>query len=278
MAKQIHQKDKQPLFPYKNKSLTNLLNEIWKPIPLLEKYLHISNYGRVKRLQRITKSSSGRSMVLKEQIILPALNKSYNSYIKDYIYALQTGVRIDGTIFRFQPHRMVYYCFIEEFDLNDRDIIIVVEGNGFDIRPEKLLKVNAKEKSHRMYNIGRQPSPFNHAEYNVKHKQSPTGKASDVPVSHYDSNGKLICHYKNITEAAAMSNVSIQMIRNSAKWLVRMAYGCYWRYGKDPSIDVNIIKEIMEMESVRNLEDAYNYYIKLIGKKTETDDDKYHRE
>lgn len=125
--------------------------------------------------------------------------------------------RVDGKEYPFQLHRMVCYCFVEAFDLHDSNIIIKAEGDGLDIRPQKLLKVDTHSLSHRLYETGRQLSPFSYEDYDLAHRLSPTGKAPLPQVSQYDPEGKHLRTYQNVTEAENVSGISIKDIRYSAK-------------------------------------------------------------
>jgi len=65
---------------------------------------------------------------LKKGLCFLLLIKSYNKFRDDYIHALQLTTNIEGKHISFQVHRMVYYyCFVEPFDLNDKDIVIKVK-------------------------------------------------------------------------------------------------------------------------------------------------------
>jgi len=59
---------------HRDRSLKDRPGEQWLPIPHLEKFLLVSNHGRVKRLERITVRSNGAKSLLKERIMLPAIN------------------------------------------------------------------------------------------------------------------------------------------------------------------------------------------------------------
>lgn len=107
-----------------------------------------------------------------------------------------------------------------------------------------LLRLNQKGKVQRMYETGRQKSPFNFDDFKSKLGESPNGNL-DLPVSQYDHNGILQHTYNNITEATESTGIKVKEIRHAAKWLVCLSKGYYWRYGTDNSVDVNRIREIV---------------------------------
>ena len=75
-----------------------------------------------------------------EKIILPAINHCENKLKNDYTYRFQ--IQAQGCYVSFQVQRMVYYCFVEAYDLTDKNnVIISIKDNGLDIRPKYLKKI-----------------------------------------------------------------------------------------------------------------------------------------
>lgn len=70
-------------YPCYNLSLVNLRNERWADIPGLESYYSVSNYGRVKRLDREQVNSKGVLRKYAERIIAPRIYNAPNDYVKD---------------------------------------------------------------------------------------------------------------------------------------------------------------------------------------------------
>lgn len=121
-----------------NLSLKNLPGERWKPIPDLEGYFVISNKGRVKRLNTWTQSVS--QTFWREHIISLFIQKSDNEK-----YFLYTKLSCNGKSYNIAIIRLLYYCFIEEFDLKDRSLVIVNENDpqwDIDISTLTLKSVN----------------------------------------------------------------------------------------------------------------------------------------
>lgn len=241
---------------HRDKSLKDRPGEKWLPVPGLEPYFYISNHGRVKRLQRLSRDKNASTHVLKEMIMLASVGGRYNKYTGDQRFALHMEGLVDGVDHSFQPHRMVYYCFREKFDLDDPDIIIKVVGNGLEIRPENLLKLNRREAAHILYDTGRLPSPFQDGQYLTPSKEDedphPLRKLSS-----YNSEGELVKLYADILEATSDTGVPIKSIRRAAKWLVCVTKGLYWRYSQEERIDTAQIKQILARPDVKTIEDAY---------------------
>lgn len=102
--------------PCMNLSLQDFPGEQWKPIPSFEHQYLISNKGRIKRLSSWT---SNKKAFWKEQIMAVMAEVKSGKY---YFYILPNikGKRINITI-----TRVLYYCFVEEFDLSDKTLAIV---------------------------------------------------------------------------------------------------------------------------------------------------------
>ncbi|WP_110366730.1 NUMOD4 domain-containing protein [Chryseobacterium sp. CBTAP 102] len=111
-------------------SLRDLPDERWKPLPGFEGKYVISDKGRVKRLSGW---KSGAELYGEEQILSLKFKKSDSPYL---YFTLRTN---EGRFEKRLP-RMLYYCFIEEFDLNDRTLWIVNKNETqWDIDMSKLL-------------------------------------------------------------------------------------------------------------------------------------------
>lgn len=151
---------------------------------------------------------------------------------------------------------MVYYCFVEPFDLNDKNVVIKIASGNLDIRPQMLIKMNQKEKVHFTYETGRQKSPFSFEAFKKKVEEQDAATI-DQPISQYDHNGILQRTFPNITAATETTGITPKDIRHAATWLVCLSKGYYWRYGTEPNVNVERIREIMAREEVKTLADAY---------------------
>ena len=79
--------------------------EIWKDIDSLEGYYQVSNYGRIRSLDRYTKHSEGHLRLSKGKILKPRINHKRNGY-------LEVGLKKDGIEFRRKIHRLVAEAFL----------------------------------------------------------------------------------------------------------------------------------------------------------------------
>lgn len=127
----IDEKNPPPCF---NLSVKDILEEYWVPVPIsgFESRFVISNKGRVKRLSGwILK---GRIMFLQEKILSQRL--IINS---EKTYSLLCTLRNEGKYVRVIMSKLLYYCFVEKFDLSDRNLMVVNESDPlWDIDISKL--------------------------------------------------------------------------------------------------------------------------------------------
>ncbi|CAG5012989.1 hypothetical protein DYBT9275_05308 [Dyadobacter sp. CECT 9275] len=222
--------------PYRDENLKDRPGEIWKDIPGLEGYFMVSNHGRVKRLERVSFDQLGRKFTTAAKIKLPAINKSENKIKGDFRYRFQIQAKIDAVYYSFQVQRMVYYCFVEPFDLSDAKIVITSEqDNGLDIRPQFLRKTNWYEQTRRTYELGRQKATY---EYDPSYRHASTSASKAVTskkISCYDTSGKRIDTYDSISEAARTTGFSNSRLAIAAKKPYILVDGKFWRNGDSPS-------------------------------------------
>ncbi len=106
-----------------NYSLKNFEGEEWKEIPGYENYL-VSNFGRLKSRERITLMPQNRKRTEPEKIMRLFVLSSPNKYLGTQTYHVVASLGKEGTKKRFSVARLVYYLFVEPFDLQDTNLIV----------------------------------------------------------------------------------------------------------------------------------------------------------
>lgn len=166
-----------------NYSLENLPEEQWKPIEGFENY-EISNYGRVKSLSRLSHISLGVEHWVSERIRKLLFTKQYNKYLKEYVYNVHCGLSLDGGKYTRSVARLVYYHFVEKFDIEDRSFMIGYKDNNvFNKHSSNLERISVREK--RLSTFRRDRSRNVHVDY-MK------------PVSQYTVEGEFIASFENM--------------------------------------------------------------------------------
>lgn len=166
-----------------NRSLESLPDEQWKPIEGFENY-EISNYGRVKSLSRLSHTLLGIEHWVSEKIRKLLFTKQYNNYLKAYVYNVHCGLSLEGRKYTRSVARLVYYHFVEKFDVEDRSFVISYKDNNvFNKHSSNLEKITVKEK--RLTTFRKDRSRNLHVDY-MK------------PVSQYTVEGEFITSFESI--------------------------------------------------------------------------------
>lgn len=148
-------------YPYQDLSLDDLEGEEWEDIPGVDGYFLISNFGRVKRQQYEMQYRNGAIHVKPEKIIKPAVVKVLNKFKKDYAYCLTTQFTLSGKTYSFTVARLVYYCFVQQFDLDDHHkVVLCQDQDSFNIHPGNLKMATLNEKQQRVVARKRMRSSF----------------------------------------------------------------------------------------------------------------------
>ncbi|MDP4129461.1 MAG: NUMOD4 domain-containing protein [Bacteroidota bacterium] len=217
--------------PYKDSLLSNRPGEKWDDIPGLDGYFRVSNFGRIKRMEREMVHTNGSIYLLKEKILAPRLQHSPNLTMKDQTHQLAAHLCLERRRYHFPIRRLVYTCFVAPIALDDPEINIVSRnGNGLDIHPRNLLQIQRNAMMKRVYQRGRVISSF------VGKPNTPGVEASlkvtCKPVSQYDRKGKWIRTFPSMMQASRETGIRHGQISHSANGIEPTAGGFYWRHGK----------------------------------------------
>nr|WP_314491628.1 NUMOD4 domain-containing protein [uncultured Chryseobacterium sp.] len=180
-----------------NRSLKNLPQEEWKSIEGFEDYM-VSNYGRVKSLERKRYTVSGKEYILPERVLTLIAIKHFNSYLQDNVYNIQCRLSVEGKAYNKSVARLVYYHFIEKINWEDRTVVMgFKDNNRFHLHISNLEKISAHEKNLRVYRFDR--SKNLHIEY-LK------------PISQYTAEGDFVADFENFYAADKALGVGLENI------------------------------------------------------------------
>jgi hypothetical protein len=139
-----------------NDSLNDLPNEKWKEIEGFENYA-VSNYGRIKSLERYTPMAGGGERLEPERIMKPFLTQYFNKHLGSTFYNIFCGLSLNGQKYRRFIPRFVYNHFVEKFDLDDHSVVISFkDSDSFNLHcgnlelmtiGEQLAKMLRKERA-----------------------------------------------------------------------------------------------------------------------------------
>ncbi len=180
-----------------NYCLENLPDEQWKSIEGFENY-EISNYGRVKSLSRLSHTLMGIEHWVTEKIRKLHFTKQYNNYLKTDIYNVHCGLSVDGRKYTRSVARLVYFHFVEKFNVEDRSFVISYKDeNVFNKHSSNLEKISVKEK--RLITFRQDRSRNVHVDY-MK------------PVSQYNVQGEFVANFESIYSAEEKLGVACESI------------------------------------------------------------------
>ncbi|GGH60181.1 hypothetical protein HNQ91_000793 [Filimonas zeae] len=234
---------------YKDDCLENRPGELWKEIPGLHGDFLVSNFGRIKRVERQVVDSQGGIYKLPARIRKAQVNKDRNMRCHDWTYRLQVVLQVRNVKYSFQVARLVYHCFVEPFNLKDTTVNVTTRnGNGLDVRPENLILVSLREKAQRPYDTGRQLSHLQTDKYKLLEIVKASREKTSLMISQYDSKGLWLKTYPSIMEAYRNTGISYGNISKAVKRPASKAGGFYWRYGDGNKIN---LKEVHDHEKRR---------------------------
>lgn len=168
-----------------NLSLEDFPGEEWKLIEDFENYA-ISNYGRIKSLERWVSAPNGGQQKILDRIMKPQAFRYFNKHLKAHFYNVRCNLSVEGRVYGKSVARLVYYHFVEKFDMDDLSFrISFKDENRFNVNFSNLEKVTTIELRNKVLNAGR-------------------GKKRNFqqPVSQYTVDGNFVASYENIYAAS----------------------------------------------------------------------------
>ncbi|MDC8105491.1 NUMOD4 domain-containing protein [Chryseobacterium sp. B21-037] len=202
-----------------NKSLENLPDEQWKLIEGFENYA-ISNYGRVKSLERDAPSLFGRERTLPEMILKPVFTKHFNKYLNRYFYNVNARLSLDGKKTEKPISRLVYYHFVEKFDMNDQHIYIeTMDDNRLHVNSSNLKMISASERSLKTFRTNKAKNRH------VFYLQ---------PISQYTLEGDHIADFDSFYDAEKAFGIDVTAIYSAITKKALIAGAYRWFLQSDP--------------------------------------------
>lgn len=238
MKKDVSQYKKNIITGYwfNNKNTSNLPSERWKPIPDFEETHEVSNYGRVRSLDKWIHPLGKSSYFRKGRLLSASLGISPNHFKKDFTYHLNIRIKDKLKDKKFSIRRLVYHCFVEPISLHEGSspdyVIVPKDENGFDTYYKNLIKLSRNEKQQRVYKRKRNVSNLKTLTSKQRKEMWQKGVHKvEKTVTQYDKAGKKIASFKSITEAGRMTGTLESSMINVMRGLQLTAGGFIWRYG-----------------------------------------------
>lgn len=176
--------------------------ETWKDVAGLEDAFQVSNYGRIRSLDRYAKVCGGGKRLVKGRILKPS--KSRNGYY-------EAKFSYKGKRIAYLLHRLVALHFIEN--------------------PLNLPEVNHKDENiqnNRAENLEWCTSKYN-ANYGSRNLRMMKNRKF-IPVLQFDKSGKLIKKWDKMTDACRETGADISSIIRVCKGKQKSCVGFVWQY------------------------------------------------
>lgn len=205
-------------YPYQNLSLNDIKGEKWKDIPEFTDYYQLSNFGRVRALERWVERSVKGDMLLKELILKQSINKSLNPYTGKFNKSLAVSLCRNAKKTAVVMSRMVYYLFVRKFNLDDPTLVIISkDGDNLNMNYKNLTLVQKGDVQLKTYREKRKKRLFK-------------------PVSQYNTDGSLIKTYISLVSAAEQTGYVANYISQVANGNISHYSGMLWKYGSRKKI------------------------------------------
>ncbi|MBT2620059.1 NUMOD4 domain-containing protein [Chryseobacterium sp. ISL-6] len=174
-----------------NTSIESLAGEEWKPIENFENYA-ISNYGRIKSRERWVTNPNGVKRKVLDSIKKPHVFRYFNKYLKTHFYNVRCTLSLEGKKHGKSVPRLVYYHFVEKFDVNDNSFFISFkDDNRFHVHSSNLEKLSVSDVHYKTLRSGR----GNKGDY-------------EQAVNQYTPTGDLVASFESIYDASEALGIS----------------------------------------------------------------------
>jgi len=233
------------LLPYEDLSLDDRPGEKWVGIPGLEHAFQVSDHGRVKRVAHLAPLKKNFLRKVAAKMILQTRVASYNAFSKETTYYLRIGISYAKKIYNYSVARLVYYCFVEPFDLDDRNLFIFYkDGNTMNLAPENLVLGDQAEKQRRMELNGKRGTPFKDLTPEKRKQVQLKINAIRIArktyeISRYSLSGQLLESYANAEVAAKAIGSDASTLSKATRSILLTLKGYIWRRGSAPVISVD---------------------------------------
>ncbi len=240
-----------------NYSLEDLPGEQWKDIPALDGAYLLSNHGRVKALSRWVERPGSRGGFWKKERILKNRVRVWvqeSSKDKRKKYRLAILISFEGKDYHFQIGRMVYYFFVNSFNLEDRHYMTAFkDGDPFNVHYSNLLMVPASEVSLLSYKNNHRP------------RECFGNKA--LAVVQYNTKGEKLAEYPSMYFAANATGLNIGAIFGQLNEGIGYTGGFIWRFKKNDNRRNVVSKAIIKRMASKDFHNKIISQYDLSGKK-----------
>lgn len=193
--------------------------EVWKAIPGYEYYYEVSNFGRVRSLERRIPHPRLGQQLVHEKILSQKVTKTPNLKTGEPSVDLQVALTRENVMRYYNVRRLVFIAFRRK-NLNyseDKQCVINIDGNGYNNRLENLDVVSNRAKLARAYARGRVGESYLKSADRTKWKKPYGGKVSMKPILMVSLTSSKVCYFKSVKEASRKTKIGEKEIISVAK-------------------------------------------------------------
>ena len=185
--------------------------EVWKDVVGYEGIYEVSNFGRVKSLERYEPCRNGHLCFRKEKIL--------KGQISQYGYR-RFQLRKNGKVFSTSSHRLVANSFICNTD--NKPFVNHIDGDRLNNTVDNLEWVTHSENMKHAVEIGLHKPDVSKARLLAV-------KSNMVKINQFDLKGNLIGSYNSIVEAAETLGLNKTAIANNVRGTTKTSFGFVWK-------------------------------------------------
>lgn len=218
-------------YPFLNKSIKNLRNEVWKNIPGFEGIYQASSYGRIKSMDRTISHTRLGQQFVAGRILSQSIARNRNIKTGEPMIDLRVSLSMDGVQHYFNTRRLIYISFVNKKINYQKDGLYVInkDGDGYNNRVKNLQLVTKSEKQKRVFERDRQDSYLKIADRS-KWPKTYGGYTRRKPVKQYTRQGRLVAKYESVSEASRQTGFGEKEIIQVAKGVYAQWKGFLWKY------------------------------------------------
>lgn len=191
--------------------------EVWKDIKGYEGLYQISNYGRVKSLERLIKKFCG-NYTIKEKILKQS--KNADGYLQVSLFQKKNVSKT------YRVHRLVAEAFISNHE--NKSIVDHINGERTDNRVENLRWVSQKENINNPITLGRMSKSKIGTKLSEEVKEI-IKLTHSKPILQYDMYGNFIREWESASQAGRELGIDSTSIREVCNGNYRHAGFYVWK-------------------------------------------------
>lgn len=182
-------------------SITDLEGEVWKDVVGYEGLYQVSNYGRIKSLNRVQVRKNGSKILVKCRIL-----KYHKQYYKNcFYYSVSLHAQKLKT---WNVHRIVALTFVENKD--NKPYVDHINGQKEDNRCVNLRWATCLENIHN-------PITYDIFINKMSERRNKKSGKDVIPVNQYTIDGILVSSYPSINEASRVTGIDATAISYASR-------------------------------------------------------------